>query len=76
MNSFEKTLYYAGSLLIIALVGVRIFHLVDPGWAMIGVLLGTVLITNAYSRYARRLAQRNQELEEQLGLTDTMPEEE
>ena len=66
MTTSEKLAYYAASGLMIGLVGLRIFHLIDPGWGMIGVLFGAVLVTNAYSRYARRLARRNEELEEEL----------
>jgi len=47
-------------------VGLRLFHLLDPGWGMIAILLCSILMTRVYAHYASRLAQRNIELEEQL----------
>ena len=66
MTTTEKLLYYTASLIIIVVVGLRLFHLLDPGWGMIAILLCSILMTRVYAHYASRLAQRNIELEEQL----------
>ncbi|MBO3270452.1 MULTISPECIES: hypothetical protein [Hymenobacter] len=66
MTTTEKFLYYAASLIVIVVVGLRLFHLLDPGWGMIAILLCSILTNRVYAQYAGRLAQRNIELEEQL----------
>ncbi|MBC6609828.1 hypothetical protein H8B15_02770 [Hymenobacter sp. BT507] len=66
MNTTEKLLYYAASLIILVVVGLRLFHLLDPGWGMIAILLCSILTNRVYAQYAGRLAQRNTELEERL----------
>ncbi|UOR06368.1 hypothetical protein MUN82_04550 [Hymenobacter aerilatus] len=66
MTTAEKLLYYAASLIVLAVVGLRLFHLLDPGWGMIVILFCSILTTRVYAHYAGRLAQRNTELEEQL----------
>lgn len=66
MTTTEKFLYYAASLIVIVVVGLRLFHLLDPGWGMIAILLCSILTNRVYAQYAGRLAQRNIELEEHL----------
>ena len=66
MNPTEKLVYYAASLAIIGLIGLRLFHLLDPGWGMIGVLFCTLVITRVYNHYIARLTSHNEELEEEL----------
>ena len=66
MTTAEKLTYYAASLAIIGLIGLRLFHLLDPGWGMIGVLFCTLVITRMYTRYIARLTSHNEELEEEL----------
>jgi len=66
MSLPDRFLYYGAALLIIGLVGLRLFHLIDPAWGMNGVLLGTLLLSRVYTRQIQRLTKRNEELEEQL----------
>ncbi|UPL47628.1 hypothetical protein [Hymenobacter sublimis] len=63
MNTREKILLYAGSATIVLIALARILHYLEAKEMGSMMVLGWVLILNAYRNYAKRLQRRNAELE-------------
>lgn len=64
MTTLEKTLFYAGILLILGSAVARIAHVIELEQAYFLMLIGAALQFNGQSRYSRRLRLRVEELEE------------